>query len=373
MRSKTAYLMLASATAWLLWTGLSATRLAAQDNLEAEYKEKISEAVREFDLGNWQEARALFSSAHQIKPNARTLRGMGKAAFEMRKYVWALRDLEAAMRDTRQALSPEQRDEVQKLIDQCKAFTGRFHLSVEPANATVEVDGKPAELTEDNALLLEIGEHKIVARAPDYQELEKALTVQGNEDQNLSLMLEPVVTAPPTPAPAPVAQPVVQNPPPPVQKPASAPPPPKKASKGPAWAWATLAIGALTGLAAGGFRVISDKEFDSLKKDCETGCQQDDYDKRKKGIQTFDKMTTGLLIGSISFGVLTIVLFIVESSGGGEEKATDKSSGAKAALGIGPNKSISGEVLDYVDPKITSHLIVSLRCASRNGFEQYRL
>ena len=341
-------------TLWLATLAWSPARLVAQAEADSQYKERIAQAVREFDLGNWQEARALFKQAHQIKPNARTLRGMGMAAFEMRKYPWALRDLEEALKESRQPLTDEQREHAKKLIAQSKAFIGRFRLVVEPAGATVEVDEKPVERESDGSLILEIGEHQLTARAPDYQEGKQSITVEGGEDRELRFALEPIPAAPVTPPPAavppatPVAQPPQEKAPSasanaaPVtasQQPKSKEPAPEKKSSGPTWAWATFGIGALTGVGAGGFWLLGNKRFEQLKNDCEGfQCSTNTAENGKKEVERFDKLATVFLGISVSLAALSLVLFIVEGASGSEDSAaTSKAGGASAVFGVLPS------------------------------------
>jgi hypothetical protein len=332
-----------------------ASRLGAQTEGDSQYKERIAQAVREFDLGNWQEARALFKQAHQLKPNARTLRGMGMTAFEMRKYLWALRDLRDAIKETRQPLTDEQRAHAQKLIEQSKAFLGRFRLTVEPASAAVEIDEKPVELEADGAVLLEIGEHQLSARAPEYQETKQSITVEGGEDRELRISLEPIpAAAPVAPPPVAVTPPAPAAPPPqekaaPVtakQEPATASQStqwnwPKKEKSGPTWAWATLGISALTGIGAGGFWLLSNKRFNDLKDKCDGfQCSTDAAESGKKEVQQLDKLTTIFLGVSVSFAALSVILFIVESVGGSDDSTAPAKSKANAELapfGIGPS------------------------------------
>jgi len=148
---------------------------AAQEEGGSRYNEVLQRALEEFNLGNWQEARALFRKAHQMNPNARTLRGMGMAAFEMRSYLAALQDLEASLRDQRKPLTSEQREHVVKLIERTRAFLGRYHVEVEPPNATLQVDGSAAEIGEEGVLVLELGNHEIVAMASGYQEQKRSI------------------------------------------------------------------------------------------------------------------------------------------------------------------------------------------------------
>src|SRR4051794_16670861 len=67
----------------------------------SEYRELIEQALSEFKHKNWPEARVLFRRAHELSPNARTLRGMGVVSYEMRDYVHAVLELSSALVDAR--------------------------------------------------------------------------------------------------------------------------------------------------------------------------------------------------------------------------------------------------------------------------------
>src|SRR6266704_960888 len=67
----------------------------------AQYRALLEEAVTEYDARHYEEARALFRRAHEVSPNARTLRGIGMASFELREYIEALRSLEGSLADKR--------------------------------------------------------------------------------------------------------------------------------------------------------------------------------------------------------------------------------------------------------------------------------
>src|SRR5262245_59777470 len=77
------------------------------------YDQTIESALNEYRLGNWEEATALFTQAHALRPSARTLRGMGLSEFENRKYVSALVHCTAALADPRNPLNDEQRAELE--------------------------------------------------------------------------------------------------------------------------------------------------------------------------------------------------------------------------------------------------------------------
>ena len=164
----------------------------------------IREALSEFNALNYAEARSLFERAHALKPNARTLRGLGITAFELKRYVQAIQELEAALVETRTALTAKQHAEVEALIEKARGFVGKVSLELTPADADVLVDGQPAAGSE---LVLDLGEHQVSVRADGYRDETIELVIDGGEQITRRVELLPVdvspqnaaVAAPPTP------------------------------------------------------------------------------------------------------------------------------------------------------------------------------
>lgn len=143
--------------------------MASRAQANSSYEESVQQAVLEYNVGNFEEAQALFRHAHSMDPNARTWRGLGICAFELRLYVEATSDLEAALADPRKPLTAAQQAETRLLLEKARAFVSSYHVRTVPANAHVEVDGKPAEL-HDETLHLDPGPHVLVTSAPGYLE-----------------------------------------------------------------------------------------------------------------------------------------------------------------------------------------------------------
>ncbi len=172
----------------LAYLTLSAPSRVSAEETAGEYGKAIQLAVVEFDSGNWREARILFRRAHEIEPNARTWRGLGITAFELRSYVEAIAELEAALADPRKPLTEQQRKEVQALLVRAREFVSVYRVTVTPENAQVLVDGKPATLQEGR-LFLDPGQHSVVVRAAGYEERRADLKVDGGEQDQLSIEL----------------------------------------------------------------------------------------------------------------------------------------------------------------------------------------
>jgi tetratricopeptide (TPR) repeat protein len=167
---------------------------------DPRYTALLADAVAEYGAGNYAEARALFAQAHAVLPNARTLRGMGMAAFELREYADALRHLRAALASKDRPLTADQRAHAEGLLRRAHAYVGSFVVALQPADASLLVDGVPAVLEPDGTLLLSLGRHELTARCPTCQDLSRTVVVRGGETGTLTLQLEPRVSEATAPA-----------------------------------------------------------------------------------------------------------------------------------------------------------------------------
>jgi len=176
------------------WAAPGSSREAAPGETQA-YRALINDAAAEYDAKHFAEARALFRRAHELEPSARTWRGMGMAAFELRDYVKSLRALEASLVDSRLPLSNAERDEVQALADQARVFVGHFVMRLSPRDAVLKVDQTPTTLDDGDILLLEFGHHVLTALAPDRRSETREINVTGGERREISINLPPLPPA----------------------------------------------------------------------------------------------------------------------------------------------------------------------------------
>ena len=183
------------------WAAPGSSREAAPAETQA-YRSLINDAVAEYDAKHFAEARALFRRAHELEPSARTWRGIGMAAFELRDYVKSLRALEASLVDSRLPLSNAERDEVQALADQARVFVGHFAIRLSPKDAVLNVDHTPTTLDDGDILLLEFGHHVLTAVAPDRRSETREINVAGGERREISINLPPLPRPPTSISPA---------------------------------------------------------------------------------------------------------------------------------------------------------------------------
>ena len=196
----------------VLWSLLAAALVcspaSAQEDPEA-YKQLIRQAVDQYELDNFAEAKALFTEAHRVFPNARTLRGLGLCANYLRDYVGAIHYLDAAIANRVKPLEPAMVDEAQAVIARARSFIGRVRVTLDPPDATLTVDAWPAEHV-GGVLELNSGTHELAARAPGRQSATRLVRVEPGAELSIELALVPIEVvsaslAPPTESSASIA------------------------------------------------------------------------------------------------------------------------------------------------------------------------
>lgn len=204
-------------------TGAAQAEDSLAPDLDARYRSSLKEALAEYDANHFEEARILFRRAHEINPNARTLRSIGMASYELRDYVAAVRTLSAALVDPRKPLSADQRTHVQGLLEKSRMYVDIYTLKISPADARVLIDGRAPDAEPDGTVLLGFGSHNVEASKPGYGMRTLPLNVRGGERKELAMTLErkPLAAAPPavpsaagvlgTPSPAKVILPAQEG------------------------------------------------------------------------------------------------------------------------------------------------------------------
>lgn len=176
----------------------------------AAYRSTVREALSEYHAKNFPEARALFEEAHRLYPNARTLRGLGMTAFELRSYRESVSFLISALKEQVKPLEGNLRSETERLLTRAERFVGKLTIHVTPENAEVTIDGDRVWVSPDTPVVLDVGEHSLEFHAEGYLPESRSLYVKGRENVIWTVALNkapaPVAVAPPLPAPEDVAR-----------------------------------------------------------------------------------------------------------------------------------------------------------------------
>jgi tetratricopeptide (TPR) repeat protein len=151
------------------------------------YRPTIEQALSEYQARNYEEASTLFRRAHERYPNARTLRGMGMAAFELRRYEESANHLEAALTSKVRPLDGELRQETESLLARARGFLAVVKVQLAPSSATLLLDGQPVT---GNELNLRLGEHTLEVRAEDYRPERRTVRVHGGEVLHIDISLD---------------------------------------------------------------------------------------------------------------------------------------------------------------------------------------
>jgi hypothetical protein len=173
-----------------LCAGLGARTTQAEPADADDYERVVNDALEEYNTGHYPEARVLFEEAHALRPSARTLRGLGMTAFELKNYVRAARELTAALDEKQHPLTSEQRTEVERLLGRLRRYTGHLTLEVLSTSADVTTTLDGTAFTRE--LDLNLGDHELVVQAPGYQTLRRKIFIEGGQRQTLALQLSPL-------------------------------------------------------------------------------------------------------------------------------------------------------------------------------------
>ncbi|MFT3927711.1 MAG: hypothetical protein QM778_34605 [Myxococcales bacterium] len=230
------------AAACALWQIPALAQSTEPEN--ADYRNSVAEAVAEFEAKNYAESLALFTRAHHIFPNARTLRGIGIAEFELRMYTACVQHLQGALDSDVKPISGKLRDDAKRLLDRALTFVGRVRITAEPAGALILVDDAAFQPDPDGTALFDIGEHQVEASMPGRQSVTRTLTLIGGETKELALVLPepppPVAPTAPTLALAATPAPVKSE---------------RRAYKNP-WLWTAVGV-VIAGAAVGAYYAFS--------------------------------------------------------------------------------------------------------------------
>jgi hypothetical protein len=142
------------------------------------YNSLVRQAVEQYERGNYDEAKLFFAQAHQVFPNARTLRGLGMVAYTLRDYVEAIHYLEGAIDSKVKPLDPTLVTESKDVIRRARTFIGVVHVRVAPNDAKLRVNSSPAARTSDGTIALNPGPYEIEASAPGHQSATRLVRVE---------------------------------------------------------------------------------------------------------------------------------------------------------------------------------------------------
>lgn len=289
----------------------AAAQQAAATSADEPTAEQKKEASQRFEKGvsfyrdgEYQAALLEFKRAYELFPNYRVLYNLGQTSRELKDHASALVAFERYLAEGENIDATRKRD-VEKWIAELRTKVARLSLTTNVPGAEITVDDLlvgTTPLTEP--ILLNAGRRKVSATLSGHVPVQRYIDVAGADTAELNLELVSLV------APAPTGPTRVEP---------SAPPAPKKVeSSGPRWAWVGLASTGALGVATGilGVRALdSQSELDSLLTRRTTTTELEDA---RSKTESFALATDIVGAITIAAAATTVVLFVVETSGGDE-------------------------------------------------------
>ena len=162
----------------------------ASDAAKPEYTQLVQQALHEYEIGNFNEAKVFFARAHALSPNARTLRGIGMCAYELRNYVESIGYFEQALSSKQRPLTVPMNGEVTRLLSQARSFVTKLTLQLQPSQARLRIDARPVTPTADGSVLLDPGVHELTIEAQEYDSDTRTIRTNGAEVLSLDVTLQ---------------------------------------------------------------------------------------------------------------------------------------------------------------------------------------
>jgi tetratricopeptide (TPR) repeat protein len=195
------------------------------------------EALTAYRAGQYEKALQLFEQAKAVYPSAQVLRLEGYTLLALEQWVKAADSMDASLTSEIGPLSPEDRADVGQQLAKALAHLGIINISSTVPGAKLAVDGGEAmALPLNKPLRLIEGKHTFVVTAPEHDDAEEEISLEGGK--TVDRVIDPKPTKPA----------VVEKPPPPKPPP---PPPPPKAGWFPMQREIGIATGSV-GIALGG-------------------------------------------------------------------------------------------------------------------------
>jgi hypothetical protein len=320
-------------TLYLLSAGaLAQTPDAPEPDADAnvEYERTVSDALSEYEGGNWEEASALFWHAHQLNPSARTLRGLGLCAYEARRYADSIRFLTQAQVDTRRPLTSRQRAEIDATIERARLFVGSLRLVVEPSDATVTINGQAIQPDAEGKVVTDTGWLDVEVKAERYVALSRRIRMNAGEHQDFVARLDPaepdaVAAMRTPPRTAAIAAP----------EPVSLPAEPAPAAS-PLRTWKWVAAGAaVAALGTGGTLLLVQKiQTPNYEAECVNNANPASSCERRQrwlGTTLWNGSIAAFSVGA-GLSALSVVLFALDAKSANSEPATQAMACTSAGL-----------------------------------------
>lgn len=165
---------------------------SATAHASESYSGLVEQAIAAQSGGDFERAHGLFARAHELSPNARTLRGMGVTSFQLGRYRRALEELDGALAHGSRPLDAELRESVVALRARAAAAIASLKLVFQPGDAELElllVDNQAEPLSPSRTLQLDPGLHVLRVTAKGYEGHQETVMLAPGKETELRVSL----------------------------------------------------------------------------------------------------------------------------------------------------------------------------------------
>jgi eukaryotic-like serine/threonine-protein kinase len=143
------------------------------------------------ERGDAEEALVEFERAYSVLPAYEVLYYVADANYQLQRWAKAREALERYRDLGATDLTPEQVEEVRKILAWLMERTASLSLSSNVAGAEVSIDGVRLESTKLSGLVLDKGDHVILVKKAGFQPLEQTISVTEGQTLHLVVQLIP--------------------------------------------------------------------------------------------------------------------------------------------------------------------------------------
>lgn len=169
-------------------------RKSIRDQLPLEARGHWDAGIALAQRKNWDGARASFKTAYEVSKNPRVLFNVAVAEKELGRYAAALETFKKEQAETKGQLSPDEDKELSAAIAGLEKFVGQLTIDVSEKDADVFIDDEKVDkATLPGPYTVKLGERRVRAVKPGFQEAVESLQVPPGGKATATLKLQPLV------------------------------------------------------------------------------------------------------------------------------------------------------------------------------------
>lgn len=160
---------------------------------QSEAATRYNRGVELAEQGAYDQARAEFQRAYELRPHHSVLYNLGQVSVAMDRPLAAMEYLQRYLREGGGAVAAERRRAVERQIGELDARVPRLEIAVEPAGAQVVLDGRAIGRSPlGTPVVVDVGAHRIEAARDGYAPSSTTLSVSNGTRERVLLQLYPL-------------------------------------------------------------------------------------------------------------------------------------------------------------------------------------